>query len=163
MTAAEIIRLLELEPLTIEGGHFRRTYTAPNRVQMPQGEREMGTAIFYLLEGEEFSEMHLLPSDETFHFYLGDPVEMLQLYPDGSSAVYVLGQDMAAGERVQLTVNGGVWQGTRILPGGSNGYTLMGCTVTPGFAYEDYANAPAAELIAKWPSEAERIKALSRG
>ena len=162
MTAAEIIRQLELEPLTIEGGHFCRTYTAPNRVQTPHGSREMGTTIYYLLAGEEFSEMHLLPSDETFHFYLGDPVEMLQLYPDGSSAVFTLGQDLAAGQQVQLTVKGGVWQGTKILPGGSNGFALMGCSVTPGFDYEDYSNAPAADLIAKWPAEAIRIKALSK-
>jgi hypothetical protein len=160
MNADEIKKMLRLEPHPVEGGFFRRTYTSPGRVALERGERAQGTAIYYLLEPGTFSEMHVLDSDEIFHFYLGDPVEMLQLLPDGGSAVFTLGQDLEAGEHVQLMVPAGVWQGTRLI--GDGKVALLGCTVTPGFDFADYRNAGAEELIAKWPPEAERIRALTR-
>ena len=160
MTAEEIKCLLKLEPHPIEGGSFRRTYTSTGSIELPRGVRAQGTAIYYLLEPETFSEMHVLDSDEIFHFYVGDPVEMLQLLPEGGSAVVTLGPGLAAGQQVQLVVPAGVWQGTRII--GNGKVALLGCTVTPGFDYADYRNAPAAELIAKWPDQAERIRALTR-
>jgi predicted cupin superfamily sugar epimerase len=129
-------------------------------VALPRGARSAGTAIYYLLEPGNFSEMHVLASDEVFHFYLGDPVEMLQLYPDGRSAVFILGPDLAAGQRVQLVVPAGVWQGTRLI--GSGKVALLGCTVSPGFDYDDYRSASYAELAEKWPQEAERIRRLTR-
>lgn len=158
MTANEIKSILSLEPHPIEGGSFRQTYASQGT--LPRGLRHQSTAIYYLLEAGTFSEMHVLDSDEIFHFYLGDPVEMLQLYPDGSSAIFILGQDLAAGQRVQLVVSAGVWQGTRLLNDGQA--ALLGCTVAPGFDYADYRNAPYAELAAKWPAEAARIRALTR-
>lgn len=160
LTSDQIKALLQLEFLPIEGGYFRRSYTAPGTVDLPRGTRPHSTAIYYLLEPGTFSEMHAIDSDETFHFYLGDPVEMLQLYPDGRSAVFTLGPDLAAGQHVQLVVPAGVWQGTRLISNGK--VALMGCTVTPGFEYADYHNASYAELIARWPAEADRIKALTR-
>jgi predicted cupin superfamily sugar epimerase len=161
VTAEEIKRLLKLDPHPIEGGHFRRTYTSAATLEMPRGIRPAGTAIYYLLEPGTFSEMHLLDSDEIFHFYLGDPVEMLQLYPDGRSALFTLGQDLAAGQHVQLVVAAGVWQGTRLI--GDGKVALLGCTVTPGFDFADYRNASHDELAAKWPSQSARIRALTRG
>jgi hypothetical protein len=161
MTADEIKTLLKLEPHPVEGGSFRRTYASAGEVEMPRGLRHMGTAIYYLLEPGTFSEMHVLASDEIFHFYLGDPVEMLQLYPDGSSAVFTLGPDLAAGQHVQLVVSAGVWQGTRLV--GEGKVALLGCTVTPGFDFADYRNADFAALAEKWPGEAERIRKLTRG
>jgi predicted cupin superfamily sugar epimerase len=160
MTPDEIKQLLKLEPHPIEGGSFRRTYTSAGSLDLPRGTRTQATAIYYLLEPGTFSEMHVLDSDEIFHFYLGDPVEMLQLHPSGSSAVIALGPDLAAGQQVQVVVPAGVWQGTRLI--GDGKVALLGCTVTPGFDYADYRNATAAELIAKWPGEAERIRALTR-
>jgi predicted cupin superfamily sugar epimerase len=160
MTADQIKSLLQLEPHPVEGGWFRRTYTSAGNVELPRGARAQGTAIYYLLEAGTFSEMHVLASDEIFHFYLGDPVEMLQLLPDGSSAVFTLGPDLAAGQHVQLVVPAGVWQGTRLLADGE--VALLGCTVTPGFDFADYRNASADELIAKWPAERERIRKLTR-
>ena len=109
MTAAEMKALLKLEPHPIEGGHFRQTYVSAEKVQLERGARAAGTAIYYLLEEGAFSEMHMLRSDEIFHFYLGAPVEILQLYPDGGSAVFLLGPDLAAGQHVQLLVPAGVW------------------------------------------------------
>lgn len=160
MTAEEIQRLLGLEPHPIEGGWFRRTYTSAGTVQLPRGVRAQGTAIYYLLEPGTFSEMHVLDSDEIFHFYLGDPVEMLQLFPDGRSLAVTLGPDLQAGQHVQVVVPAGVWQGTRLI--GDGKVALLGCTVNPGFDYADYRNASAAELIAQWPEQAERIRALTR-
>jgi predicted cupin superfamily sugar epimerase len=160
MNAEEIKAWLELAPHPIEGGSFRRTYTSPGTLELPRGLRHYGTAIYYLLEPGTFSEMHVLDSDEIFHFYLGDPVEMLQLYPDGRSALFILGQDLAAGHHVQLVVPAGVWQGTRLI--GDGQVALLGCTVTPGFDFADYRNASYAELAEGWPGEAERIRGLTR-
>jgi predicted cupin superfamily sugar epimerase len=160
MTADEIKSLLKLEPHPAEGGFFRQTYVCKEKVALPRGVRSAGTAIYYLLEPGNFSEMHVLASDEVFHFYLGDPVEMLQLHPDGSSAVFILGPDLAAGQHVQLVVPAGVWQGTRLI--GNGKVALLGCTVSPGFDYTDYRSVSYAELAEKWPQEAERIRALTR-
>ncbi|HUA97312.1 MAG TPA: cupin domain-containing protein [Terracidiphilus sp.] len=160
MTAAEIKALLGLEPHPIEGGWFRRTYTSPGTVELARGTRAQGTAIYYLLEKGTFSEMHVLASDEIFHFYLGDPVEMLQLYPDGGSAAFTLGPDLDADQHLQLVVPAGVWQGTRLI--GDGKVALLGCTVTPGFDFADYRNASYGELAAKWPDRAEEIRALTR-
>src|SRR5579871_274890 len=98
MTAADLIRLLDLRPHETEGGFYRETYRSP--LLLPASAlgpaypaaRSASTAIYYLLTPHTFSEMHRLPSDEVFHFYLGDPVEMLQL-DDGGGRVVTLGTD----------------------------------------------------------------------
>ena len=160
MTAEEIKSLLRLAPHPIEGGFFRQTYMSEVSVALLRGVRPYGTAIYYLLEAGTFSEMHVLASDEIFHFYLGDPVEMLQLHPDGGSAVMRLGPDLSAGQNVQVVVPGGVWQGTRLI--GDGKWALLGCTVTPGFDYSDYRSGTSGELVRTWPEQAERIRALTR-
>ena len=164
MTADEIKTLLKLDPHPVEGGCFRRTYTSSLNVEVHRvsgrATRAMGTAIYYLLEAGTFSEMHVLSSDELFHFYLGDPVEMLQLWPGGRSEVVVLGSDLASGQHVQLLVPAGVWQGTRLI--GDGQVALLGCSVVPGFDFEDYTSAGFAELAAKWPEQAARIQPLTR-
>ena len=160
MTADEIKKLLNLAPHPVEGGFFRRTFTSAENLDLPRGSRPRGTAIYYLLEMGSFSEMHVLDSDEMFHFYLGDPLEMLLLYPDGGSAILVLGQDLKAGQQVQVLVPAGVWQGMRLI--GDGKMALVGCTVVPGFNYADYHNASFAELSAKWPEQEEGIRALTR-
>ena len=160
MTSADIKQILGLEPHPVEGGFYRRTYTSPGSVDLPRGARAQSTAIYYLLERSAFSEMHMLASDEIFHFYLGDPVEMLQLRPDGSSAVFTLGTDLAAGQQAQLVVPAGTWQGARLI--GDGEFALLGCTVTPGFDFSDYRSGSYDELAAHWPAEAERIKKLTR-
>src|SRR5580693_10660886 len=101
MTAEGVKKLLGLRPHPCEGGWYVRTYEAAELVAAEAfadgryvGERRTGTAIYYLLEAETFSEMHRLQSDEVFHFYLGDPVEMLQLFPDGTGRKVILGGDL---------------------------------------------------------------------
>ncbi len=160
MTADQIKEFLNLVQHPVEGGLFRRTFTARGTIETPKGSRPHSTAIYYLLEEGTFSEMHVLASDEMFHFYLGDPLEMLLLHPDGTSSVLILGRDLAAGQHVQLLVPAGIWQGLRLVEGGK--MALMGCTVTPGFNYADYRNAKYDELAAKWPEQAERIRVLTR-
>ncbi len=166
LTADELKLRLMLEPHPREGGYFVQTWksaeTIPNSALDTRygGDRSAGTAIYYLLEPESFSEMHRLISDEVFHFYLGDPVEMLQLWPDGSSRTVILGQQLDAGMVVQTVVPKHVWQGSRLLPGGA--FALLGCTVSPGFDYEDYEAIGREQLIAGWPTRREAIEALTR-
>ena len=159
MTAKEIKTLLKLEPHPTEGGFFRQTYVSEATVELARGARSLGTAIYYLLEADTFSEMHVLDSDEIFHFYLGDPVEMLQLLPDGTSRRLLLGTDLAAGMAPQLLVPHGVWQGSRLVPGGK--FALLGCTVSPGFEYDDYESGPRAALLERYPESRELILALT--
>jgi len=85
---------------------------------------------------------------------------MLQLYADGSSAIFALGQDLMDDQHVQLVVPAGVWQGTRLI--GNGKVALLGCTVTPGFDFADYCGGSYAELAEKWPERAAQIKALTR-
>ena len=160
VTAEQIKSLLNLQPHPIEGGSFRRTYTSAAALELPRGIRPAGTAIYYLLESGTFSEMHVLDSDEIFHFYLGDPVEMLQLAPDGSARTVVLGSDLASGQHPQLIVPKHVWQGSRLLPGGN--VALLGCTVSPGFDYADYEAGSAQPLVREYPQYEELIRELTR-
>src|SRR5882672_7708609 len=107
LDAEQLIELLGLTPLEPEGGHFLETWRSSDRTG---NGRALGTAIYYLLTPRTCSIMHRLPGDELFHFYLGDPVEVLVLRPDGSGEVVTLGTDVAAGHRPQVLVPGGVWQ-----------------------------------------------------
>jgi uncharacterized protein len=166
MTAEEIKRLLQLEAHPCEGGYFRQTWKSDEEIPLTtlpsrySSARAAGTAIYYLLDPSTFSEMHRLISDEVFHFYYGDPVEMLQLWPDGNSRVVRLGNDLANGALPQLVVPMGVWQGSRLVPGGS--VALLGCTVSPGFDYADYETGARAELVRAYPASAELIEILTR-
>lgn len=166
ITATELKSLLKLEPHPREGGWFVQTWhaeeTIPREV-LPgrySGPRAAGTAIYYLLEPDSFSEMHRLVSDEVFHFYLGDPVEMLQLGPDGTGCRIVLGNDLRAGMVVQTVAPKGVWQGSRLIPGGK--LALLGCTVSPGFDYADYESGRRAELVRGWPDWQQMVEGLTR-
>ncbi len=166
ITAAELKSLLRLLPHPREGGWFAETWRSQETIPhaaLPSrypGPRAAGTAIYYLLEPQSFSEMHRLASDEVFHFYLGDPVEMLQLAPDGSARRIVLGPDLAGGMLLQTVVPQGVWQGSRLVPGGR--FALLGCTVSPGFDYADYESGARAALTLSWPDWREMIALLTR-
>jgi hypothetical protein len=166
MTADEVKQLLQLTPLPIEGGFFRETYRSRWMVSaeyLPdgtRGSRSIGTAIYYMITPETFSTLHRLPGSEVFHFYLGDPVEMLQLLSDGSSRTITLGPDILNGQQPQVVVRGHVWQGCRLAPGGA--WALMGTTMSPGFDYADYETADRAQLTAQYPGAADKIKAYTK-
>src|SRR5262249_4510462 len=134
LRAKQIIESLRLEPLPVEGGYYRVTYRADETLDaatLPErytGPRAYGGAIYYLLHGDHFSALHRLLTDEIYHFYLGRPVEMLLLYPDGHDEIVRLGTDLVAGERVQVAVPRGVWQGSRLAHpvDGDDAFALMG-------------------------------------
>ena len=160
-SADVVIRLLDLEPLTIEGGFFRETYRSTEMIDLPRykSQRSLGTAIYYLLTPDTFSRMHRVPGEEIFHFYLGDPVEMLQLNPGGSGEMIVMGQEISEEMKLQHVVPGGWWQGARLRTGGR--FALMGTTMSPGFEYEDYVTPDSEELAAKYPDFARLIRGLT--
>jgi hypothetical protein len=168
LTAREIIELLRLEPLAVEGGRFRQTWIADEAVPaeaLPARygrSKTTGTAIYYLLtdEADGFSAFHRLPTDEVYHFYLGDPVEQWLLRGDGRVERVVLGPDLAAGQRVQHVAPRGVWQGSRLVPGGR--FALLGTTMAPGFDPGDYEAGVRDALLASHPEAAKIICALTR-
>lgn len=167
LSAEEVKELLGLRPHPREGGWYVRTYEAGEMVAAKAfvdgrygSARRTGTAIYYLLEPDTFSEMHRLRSDEVFHFYAGDAVEMLQLQEAGGGTMLVIGTDLLRGERPQVVVERGVWQGARLVAGGE--WALLGCTVSPGFEFEDYEAGGREELSARWPEFAREIAGLTR-
>lgn len=166
---SEIINLLNLKPLTNEGGLFVQTHVSTEWIpanclsERYNGRtKPFGTAIFYLLTNDldSFSALHRLPTDEIYHFYLGDPVEMLLLYADGSTRRVILGQDILAGQFVQWVVPRGVWQGSYLLPGGE--YALLGTTMAPGFTPDDYEPGERDFLLIQYPQERDLICRLTR-
>lgn len=166
LTAQRMIELLNLEPLPVEGGYFRRTYLAGemvDRAALPERyphSKAYGSAIYFLLHDDHFSALHRLLTDEIYHFYLGDPLEMLLLYPDGASEVLVPGPDLEAGQKVQLVVPRGVWQGARLRAGGR--FALMGTTMAPAWDLTDFELGHREELMRRYPERAELIRALTR-
>jgi hypothetical protein len=159
LSAADVIRILALVPLPGEGGYFRETYRSA--LPLPNAaSRDLSTAIYYLLTDSSFSAMHRLPGDEVIHFYFGDPVEMLQLRPDGAAARLTIGIDIANGMRPQVVVSGGTWQGSRLLPGGE--FALLGTTMAPGFDTRDFELGDRAALLGRYPGHADLIRALTR-
>jgi len=167
MTADEVKRILDLVPHPREGGYYVRTYEsaemltpaafADGRYAAP---RHTATAIYYLLEPDTFSEMHRLASDEIFHFYAGDAVEMLHLYAEGGGMTIRIGNRLELGERPQVVVPRGVWQGSRLASGGK--WALLGCTVSPGFDFADYEAGTREALSAGWPQFSSFVRELTR-
>jgi hypothetical protein len=133
LTAAEVIRLLELKPHP-EGGHYRETFRDPKEIDG----RSTGTAIYYLLDIGETSEWHRCDAAEIWHHYAGAPL-VISVSPNGHDAsAHHLGSDLAAGQRPQFVVPAGCWQSATSL----GAWTLVGCTVAPGFSFEGFEMAP---------------------
>jgi predicted cupin superfamily sugar epimerase len=164
VTAEQLISYLNLKPLPQEGGYYRETYRSHELIPVDAlseeytGVRSYITAIYFLLTPGTFSAIHRIPGNEIFHFYLGDPVEMLQLFPDGSGKVITLGSDILNGQQPQVVVPGEVWQGARLVQGGS--FALMGTTVAPGFDFADYEAGRREELVSGFHKYREMIEAL---
>ena len=135
LTAADIVRLLELAPHP-EGGHFRETFRDAGR---RDGERAVSTAIYFLLARGERSHWHSIDAAEVWHFYAGAPLRLEIAGSEGAETLRTtLGPDLAAGERPQAVVPAGAWQAAASF----GDWTLVGCTVAPGFAFEGFELAP---------------------
>lgn len=119
------------------------------------------TVAMFTAEPGSFSDLHRLPTDEIWHFYLGDPVELLLLHPGGADELVILGADVLGGQRIQVTVPAATWMGARLRPGGE--YGVYGNTMAPGFVPSDFELADHTELTRRWPHRAELITALTRG
>jgi len=133
--------MLNLQPLPNEGGFYRETHKSHGLINissLPDGDksdRAMATCIYYMITESGYSRLHKLPTEEIWHFYLGDPIEQLQLFPDGSSQIITIGNDLKKGELPQLVVSKNIWQGSRLKQGGT--FALVGATMSPGFEFED--------------------------
>lgn len=156
MTAKELIAQLKLEPLIGEGGYFRRSYES---IEQVREDKPAATAIYYLLTDKDVSALHKLPADEVYHFYLGDPVELLLLCPNGEGRLVTLGQDIESGMQVQFTVPKDCWQGSVLKKGGS--FALLGTTMCPGYTDDDYTAGDRDSLKRQFPQWSERIDALT--
>ena len=166
LTPEELTKLLGLQPLPDEGGYFRETYRSD--LMLPKaaigktysGDRSAATAIYYLLTAETFSAIHRVPGDELFHFYMGDPIEMLQLREDGFSKVFRIGNDLKNGFVPQVVVPARTWQGARLIEGGKA--ALMGATMAPGFEFSDFELGSRARLAREHPKYQRMIAELTR-
>jgi len=164
-TAEYWINKLGLEPHP-EGGYFRQTYRSGVVIgceALPAGfggSRPVSTAIYFLLEGENFSAFHRLRSDELWHFYAGATVEVHVIDESGDHSEILLGRNAEAGEVFQAVVKAGCWFGSRVRDGRS--WALVGCTVSPGFDFEDFEMAKRDELVRLYPQHREVIGRLTR-
>jgi predicted cupin superfamily sugar epimerase len=162
--AQQWIERLNLEPHP-EGGWYRQTYRAS--LMLPHaalpgfaGDRAASTAIYFLLEGDQFSAFHRLRSDEVWHFYAGSGLVVHVITPNGEHQQILLGSNAASGEQFQGVVPAGCWFGSSLRQ--PNTYALVGCTVAPGFDFADFEMAKREELAAQYPQHRNIIKRLTR-
>jgi predicted cupin superfamily sugar epimerase len=149
-----------------EGGFYAETYRAAEAISpeaLPQrfaGSRNFSTAIYFLLEAGQFSALHRIASDEVWHFYAGDALEVFCIDAAGRLEVIRLGSNPQKGEVFQAVVKAGIWFGSRPAPGSA--YSLVGCTVAPGFDFADF-EMPGREWVLKaFPQHAELVMGLTR-
>ncbi len=145
--AEAIATALQLEPLPLEGGLFRRTFTGGG-----------ATAILFMLIGDEFSALHRLHSDELYFHHSGSPLRMLLIEPDGTHHEVLVGPDVVAGQQPQVHVPAGWWQGSSA----DGPWSLVSTVVSPGFDWHDFSLGDRAELNALAPAAAGRIAELTR-
>lgn len=162
--AAYYIEKLKLST-HIEGGAFRETYRSDMSIakeNLPaefRGNRNVSTAIYFLLKEGQFSALHRIASDELWHFYEGDTLHVYEITSEGRLITHVLGKDLEKGESFQCVVKAGSWFGSRCeVPGG---FSLVGCTVAPGFDFEDFVLADRQALSKEFPQYQGLIRELT--
>jgi uncharacterized protein len=149
MRAEDVIEKLQLQPLPLEGGYFRQIYAST-----------LCSTIYYLITPQNFSAFHKLVSDEIYHFYAGDPVQLEVIAPDGTRISVRLGNNISAGEQPLYVVPANHWQGSRVSQGGK--FSLVGCTVNPPYKPEHCEHAKRSELQETFPQHKEIIEILTR-
>jgi predicted cupin superfamily sugar epimerase len=146
---------LQLQP-HVEGGAFRETYRSPAM----SGNRNASTGIYFLLEDHVFSAFHRIASDEMWHFYDGNPLHIYEIDPSGNLTIHKLGLNIHLGEYPQLVITAGNWFASRVA--GEQSFTLVGCTVAPGFDFADFEMGSRKMLLKTYPQHAELIQQLTR-
>ena len=164
MKAANLAQQLGLLPHP-EGGWFRETYRAGEAIDgsaLPRrfaGTRSISTAIHFLLEAGQCSHLHRIKADEVWHFYAGDPLIVVEIDGSGGLKTTPLGGDLAAGGVFQHVVPAGVWFGA--VPAEGSRFSLVGCTVAPGFDFADFELAARETLLAEYPRHQDWIRRLT--
>lgn len=159
------IEKLRLEPHP-EGGFFRQTYRADlllPKHSLPAaftGARAVSTAIYFLLDKENFSAFHRLRSDEIWHFYAGAPLVVHVIDVDGKYSKVALGTDLESGQVPQAVVRSGCWFASHVADWKS--FALVGCTVAPGFDFDDFEMGKREQLSALYPQHRDIVERLTR-
>lgn len=156
-SAAAYIDTLQLQAHP-EGGYYRETYRSARMV--PDVQRHISTGIYFLLEHGNFSAFHQIQSDEMWHFYAGQALDVLELLPSGELTCTRLGPDVLHGEVFQHVVPAQTWFASRVADGGQ--FSLVGCTVAPGFDFQDFSLADRKTLCARFPQHSQTITELTR-
>lgn len=165
LTAEYWIQKLQLTK-HIEGGAYCRTYAAQLNISQKElptsfhGDRPVATAIYFLLEQEQFSAMHRIASDELWHFYYGDPLVIYEIDTGGILTEHRLGNNPEHAESFQCLVKAGSWFGSKPKTGGE--FSLVGCTVSPGFDFEEFELGDRKMLTDQFPHHARIIQMLTR-
>jgi uncharacterized protein len=170
LSAEEVKNWLNLSSNPQEGGFLASVYDSSIRIPdnvLPgfpstKNGRSICGGIYYFLDSSGCSVLHRVTGDMIYHFYSGDPVQMLLLYPDNSpnrTEVCIFGNNIALGQSPMKAIPGGTWLGSRLLPGGS--WALMGVTMAPGFDPVDYAIGVRKDLVAKYPEQEGLIMAFT--
>jgi hypothetical protein len=165
ITPRQLIEQYNLQPHP-EGGYYVRTYCSEEQIaadHLPErytGSRFISTAIYFLLEGKQFSAFHRIKSDELWHFYTGAGLLIYVIHPDGRGEILRLGNDLKNGFLFQQVVKAGCWFASK--PADENGFSFVGCTVAPGFDFADFEMGQKEVLLYKFPQQTEWIKLLCR-
>lgn len=159
MNSKDLIQTLQLQPHP-EGGYFKETYRAEKTVALEAEKvRSVSTAIYYLLEDQDFSAFHRIQSDELWFFHQGEPLEIVSIQ-EGKLVSEILGNNVTKGEKPQVIIPAKVWFAARIQS--SSGYALVSCTVAPGFDFADFELAERNALTTQFPHLKETIAAFTR-
>ncbi|MCB0421284.1 MAG: cupin domain-containing protein [Bdellovibrionales bacterium] len=154
----DLVQLLNLSPHP-EGGFYAETYRSSlvlSELPSFSGPRSCSTGIYFLLTQESRSHLHKIQSDEMWHFYKGDPLRIVMLSPEGVYSEKVLGPNLFYNEVFQFVVPKGYWFGAEVVEGGE--YSLVGCTVSPGFDFSDFELATKDVLTSRFPDHKECIE-----
>lgn len=161
----EIINSLNLKPHP-EGGYFRETYRSDHLINEDSltsrynGKRNYSTCIYFLLTSDTFSAFHRIQQDEIWHFYSGSPIRLHTISEIGTHSEFIIGNDFAKGQVPQLVVPGGYWFGAEVI--NPNDYSLVGCSVSPGFDFADFELPTRQELISLFPENEKIITRLTK-
>lgn len=164
VTVEELVKIHHLQPHP-EGGFFKETYRDEGTISknaLPprfRGDRHFSTAICFLLPSGAKSRLHRIQSDEVWHFYLGDPLTIVQISPEGKVEKIAMGQNVKAGEKMQHVVPAGYWFGA--YPNPKSRFAFVGCTVAPGFDFADFEMAKRGDLLKNYPHAREEIEHLT--